>query len=70
MSQNFNEKTSSILKRVLKIERSIDKASQTCSCDGTFRPACDPRDCIQRRFLINTISKLRQQINELATPDN
>ena len=67
MDRNINKKISSLLKRVLKIEQGINMASQTCSCDGTFDPPCDPRECISRQSLINSLSKLRQQINELAT---
>ena len=76
MDKNINKKTSSLLKKVLKIEQSIGRASEICSCfvslSSTNPPPCDPRECIRRQSLINSLSKLRQQIKELATqaPDN
>lgn len=67
MDRNINKKISSLLKRILKIEQSIRVASETCSCNGKFSPACDPLDCIKLEALVNLLSKLRQQIDELVT---
>ncbi|PZO44577.1 MAG: hypothetical protein DCF19_02185 [Pseudanabaena frigida] len=69
MDRNINKKISSLLKRVLKIEQSLGIASEACSCfvslSSTNPPPCDPRECPQIKSLVDLLSKLRQQINEL-----